>query len=210
MVASLHPWLSLGLAAAVVCAGLILPAALRSGRADPPRPGDDPAPPPEHEPAAGLSFAAEWFDLAPELERALHQALPEARRHAVDLAHAAEPELTLRTDRRTLRAALAALLDQAIRAAPGGKVLLTARREGWVIELALLDDGTSPNPEARRSALRAVTSAIALQGGSLEVTAIPDEGTTVRLRLPAPPPARPETTATPATAPAAPVPLPAG
>lgn len=213
MVAFLVLWVSSGLAAATLCGGLILVRWLPGDRADPEPPADRRTPPADGagDPGvAGRSFTAEWLDLAPELAEALRWATPAARRRGVVLATAVESGLALRTNRSALRAALAALLDQAIAVAAGGKVLLAARREGWMIELAVLDDGPGADPAGRRGALRAVDSAIALQGGSLEITAIPGEGTTVRLRLAAPPAAWPQAAATPDATRAAPMPVAAG
>ena len=206
MLAFLHLLMLLGLVSGTLCGGLILAGFL-------PAPGADPAVPAAEDAApavARLSFAAQWLDLAPELTEAVRRAAPAAARRGVGLATATEPGLALRTDRDALHAALAAVLDQAIAVAAGGQVLLTARRDGWVIELAVLDDGPGVDPAGRHAALRAVDSAMALQGGSLEIAAIAGEGTTVRLRLPAPSSAAPQVGATAETTRADPVPLPVG
>jgi hypothetical protein len=204
MLTALDAWVSLGLLSAVVCGGWVVAGMLRSGMEDRLRPvapardaaaavsGMEPGAPPP-----GLSFAAEWFDPADELAGALGQAAPMARRHAVDLMAAIQPGLRLRMDRTTFRAVLGAVLDQALAAAPGGKLLLTARREGAVVEVAVLDDGAGTDGPSRRAALRAFEQMAGLQGGSLSVTAIPTEGTTVALRMPVPSPL----VATPAAAP---------
>lgn len=206
MVAFLHLLMLLSLASGTLCGGLILAGLL------PAPDGDLAAPAAAHAPpaVARLGFAAQWLDLAPQLTEAVRQAAPAAALRGVGLATAMEPGLALRTDRAALHAALAAVLDQAISVAAGGQVLLTARRDGWVIELAVLDDGPGADPAGRHAALRAVDSAMALQGGSLEIAAIAGEGTTVRLRLPAPAPAAAQVGATGEPTRADPVALPVG
>ena len=180
-------WVFLSVTCVMVCTGLVMSAVVPAKpfmpQVDDPSDGADPG--------AGVT-GAQWLDLAPELGQALRRAAPAAGRFGVGLESAVQPGLALQTDRRALRAALDCVLDQAMQAALGGKVLLTARRDGWVIELAVLDDGPGADAEVRRGALRPVDSAIALQGGSLEIAAVPGEGTTVRLRLPAPAAARPQ------------------
>ncbi len=199
-------WVFLSVTCATVCAGFVLGAMLP---ADPLVPeGHDPSG--DADPGAGPgATGAQWLDLAPELGRALRRAAPTAGRLRVVLASAVQSGLALPTDRRALRAALDGVLEQAMDAAPGGKVLLTARREGWVIEVAVLDDGAGVDPEARRGALRPAESALALQGGSLEIAAVAGEGTTVRLRLPAPGAGRPQAAAPGPATPAATSPAPA-
>jgi hypothetical protein len=146
--------------------------------------------PPDRTDAGPVAPAAQWLELAPELRHALSRAAGAASHLRVVLDSAVQPGLALQTDRRALRAALDGMLEQAMQAAAGGKVLLTGRRDGWMIELAVLDDGPGTDAEIRRGALRPVDSAIALQGGSLEISAVAAEGTTMRLRLPAPAAAR--------------------
>jgi hypothetical protein len=181
----------LGLVSVMVCAGLTCGGMRRTSLAGFPKPASG-AGLPRVEPVAGAvqraawTSAAAWLDLEAEVTRALQRAVPAAARSGVQLVRAAPPGLAVRTDRRTLAAALAAVLEHAIAASPCGKVLLTARRDGPVMEVAVLDDGTAADPATRRAALRPVESSIGLQGGSLEVAAIAGEGTTVRLRLPAP------------------------
>jgi hypothetical protein len=164
-------------------------------------PGADP---PAPEPAAG-------FALEPELRAALHAAAGQAAPGGPAPSIAVAPGLTLRADRRTLRTALAAVLGQAMAAPACEEVLVTARLHGGRMEIAVLDDGPVADVAGRRAALREAEQAIGLQGGSLEIVACPEEGTTVLLRLPVADPTRARAAKpAPRTAAASVAPLPLG
>ena len=128
-------------------------------------------------------------DLAEEMVAALLQAREAAGRAGVRLVSALEPGLVVRGGVRSVREVLEAMLAGAIAATPCGEVLATARRQGANAVLAVLDDGGGADAPAREAFLRDAARAIALRGGSLEISAVGTEGVTVALRLPLPSPA---------------------
>ncbi len=128
-------------------------------------------------------------DLAEEMVAALLQARAAAARAGVRLVSALEPGLVMRGGVRSVREVLEAMLAGAIAATPCGEVLATARRQGANAVLAVLDDGGGADAPAREAFLRDAARAIALRGGSLEISAVGTEGVTVALRLPLPSPA---------------------
>ena len=128
-------------------------------------------------------------DLAEEMVAALLQARAAAGRAGVRLVSALEPGLVVRGGVRPVREVLEAMLAGAIAATPCGEVLATARRQGANAVLAVLDDGGGADAPAREAFLRDAARAIALRGGSLEISAAGTEGVTVALRLPLPSPA---------------------
>ncbi len=76
---------------------------------------------------------------AGELLRAAAGARDPAEQARVDVE--APPDLELRADREHVLAALGELLDNALRAAPQGRVRLSARRDAERVALAVEDDG---------------------------------------------------------------------
>jgi len=139
---------------------------------------------------AGMGVAGDGTtDLAEEMVAALLQARAAAGRAGVRLVSALEPGLVVRGGVRSVREVLEAMLAGAIAATPCGEVLATARRQGANAVLAVLDDGGGADAPAREAFLRDAARAIALRGGSLEISAVGTEGVTVALRLPLPSPA---------------------
>lgn len=108
------------------------------------------------------------------------------------------------TDRKRLAQVLLQILDNAVAASkPGGSIVVTARPDvtskNWV-ELLIIDNGCGMNEEVRRRAtepffttkargsglgLSIAERVVAHHGGTLEIQSSPEDGTTVRIRLPA-------------------------
>ena len=162
----------------------------RRARAMPPAVPETVSAPPGVAISGAAPDAAEGLDLPGELRAVLTAAVPAAGAAGVALDLAVMPGLWLGTDAAALRGAVAAAVAAAIAAPSCTRVLLSARAHGGRVELAILDDGAGTDPTARRAALREAERTIGLQGGSLELHAAAGEGTSVRLRLPVPDPAR--------------------
>ena len=136
---------------------------------------------------AGTGFEAETSLFAP-LARAVAEALePLARTHRVRLSLAVPPDMLVRADPDALRMALRETMLTAMQATLGGKVLVSALRVGAESHVHVTDDGTDADQRAREGMARGAQELIALQGGTLVVTARRGLGTTVTLRLPMPP-----------------------
>ncbi len=148
-------------------------------------------------PATRRPAPAASSGLAQALAAALERAVPLAAASGVALSLATEPGFAPRVNAPVLDAALDSLLAAAVRAAPSGKVLVTARRRGGTVMIAVADDGAVFDAETRRAALRATEQAVALQGGRLELSGLAGEGGTVRLLLPVPVGVRPARAAVP-------------
>jgi signal transduction histidine kinase len=142
----------------------------------------------------GASFASSLLDIRREALEALREVDGLAARHRVRLQIAIQPDLAVRADPRGFRRALIDLLENAIGHAPGGKVLLGARRHGGRVQIAVLDDGQGRDRREQEAVLRPVERIVALHGGTLQIETRPGQGTLVVLRLPeplSPPPAGP-------------------
>ena len=136
---------------------------------------------------AETGFEAETSLFAP-LARAVAEALePLARTHRVRLSLAVPPDMLVRADPDALRMALRETMLTAMQATLGGKVLVSALRVGAESHVHVTDDGTNADQRAREGMARGAQELIALQGGTLVVTARRGLGTTVTLRLPMPP-----------------------
>jgi hypothetical protein len=75
------------------------------------------------------------------------------------------------------------LLDAAVHAAPGSRLLLTAAMHGDRIYVGIMDDMPGADPEARMSGIRNLIERVALRGGALDIDVRPAEGTMMTLRL---------------------------
>ena len=109
---------------------------------------------------------------------------PIARARHVHLRHAVATGLTVRANPRPLRVALTDILLSAIGLAPGGAVLLSARRHGGRVQITVTDDGGGTDEATLAASLRPAEQAVALQGGTVEVRSRPGLGNEVTLRLP--------------------------
>ncbi len=125
------------------------------------------------------------------LSAALQRAAPAAAADGVELMLATQPGLAPRISASILDEALDALLAAALHATPAGKVLVTGRRRGGTVVIAVTDDAARYDADERRATLRSTEQAVALQGGRLEIAGMAGEGTTVQLLLPVPVGVRP-------------------
>lgn len=122
---------------------------------------------------------------------------PGAARLGVRLEMAVQPNLWLHINHASLQAVLVELIGHAARQTPNGRVLTTGARLGGRVQISVMDDGIAVPEPVQQAALRAVMEVIALQGGTLEIEAVPDEGSVLTVRLPPAP-----DTVAPARAPA--------
>ena len=102
----------------------------------------------------------------------------------IDLA--VSPAMTVHADPNVLATALRETMTTAIRATPGGQVLVTAETLGNQLHIRISDDGWGEDQRLRESLVRDAGALIALQGGSVAVHATPGRGTTVTVRIPMP------------------------
>jgi signal transduction histidine kinase len=84
-------------------------------------------------------------------------------------------------------AALADLLEEmlaaVIHAAPVSRILLTAAAHGGNVSISITDDVPNADQDLRRAGVRGLMERVAMRGGALDVDVLPDEGTTMTLRL---------------------------
>ena len=109
-----------------------------------------------------------------------------ARTHWVRIEQAVSAAITVHVDPNALGPALRETMLTAIRAAPGGQVLVTAATLGSQLHIRITDDGPGADQFDREISVRGAGGMIALQGGSIAVEARPGQGTTVIVRLPLP------------------------
>ena len=107
-----------------------------------------------------------------------------ARAHWVRFDVAVKPAMSVQADPNVLGTALRETMTTAIRATPGGQVLVTATTLGSQLHIRIADDGRGDDQWIRESLVRDAGALIALQGGSVVVRATPGRGTTVTMRLP--------------------------
>src|ERR1700733_4978157 len=131
-------------------------------------------------------FVSGTLDVAAEARSVLAQMAAEAAAHLVQLEFAAQADISVHADRYAVRAVLSELVANAVRHAPGGRVLLSAIRLGGRVQIAVIDDGAGPDAAVQEAELREMAQLVALQGGTIDVEAYPGEGTTVLVRLPEP------------------------
>ncbi|MGE4043979.1 MAG: hypothetical protein AB7F35_03940 [Acetobacteraceae bacterium] len=137
------------------------------------------APPPPATAAGGV------FDLEHETRAVIDGRQGVGSRHFVQIRIAIQPDLGAAADPRAYRDVLADVLDSAFRKAPGGCVLVTGRRIGRWIEVAVSDDGPVLDNATHAVQLRHAQEHAALNGWLFSIQARPGYGTTVSLRLPA-------------------------
>jgi hypothetical protein len=133
-----------------------------------------------------LALPSASVDAATEIRDVLTMVDGEAACHGVRLEMAVAPDLWLRTNPVSLRALLVELVRHAIRHTPNGKVLVSAAPLGGRVQIAVMDDGIAEPEAVRQAALREVAQVAALQGGTLEIACMHDQGCVVTVRLPAP------------------------
>jgi len=167
---------------AITCGALLLGGWRRYVLADRDDSGPVGAPLPSFS-LARTPFVGGMLDLAAEVRDVLGQMGPDAARRRVRLEMAVQPDLAVHADPLVLRALLGDLVGNAMRHAPGGRVLLSAARLGGRVEIAVTDDGAGAEAAMQEAALREAGQLVALQGGTIHIEVHPGEGTTVLLRL---------------------------
>ena len=135
---------------------------------------------------SGTRFAAETLNLAAMAQVVAEALEPLAHAHHVRICLAVPQGMTVRADPGALRMALRETLLTAMRATPGGQVMLSALTVGTESHIRITDDGAEARQQRRESMARGAEELIALQGGRLIVVARPGRGTTVTIRLPMP------------------------
>jgi len=171
--------------AVVPVSGLVVLSGLRRPQRDRANAGADRAVMPA-EPAGGcppLPLSIDNLDVEAELHSVLSQCATQAAARYVSFVIAIQPHLIARADPATFRSAVAEIVLDAIDAAEGGSVLVTAMRLGGHITLMVTDDRAGDDASRRESKLRSCAEMIALRGGSLAVEARPGAGTSIILRL---------------------------
>ena len=89
-----------------------------------------------------LTLARERLTLKPLFDDAVNHVAERAQRAGIILAIDCEPSLTLTADRRAVTQILFHLLSNALKfTPPGGRISLSAKREGFATVIAISDDG---------------------------------------------------------------------
>jgi len=140
---------------------------------------------------SGIGFNAVTMDVEHAVREAATASHAAARAKFVQVELALHADILhsgikIRVDPNALRVALETAMGVAIRATPGGQILVTAAPLGRQLHIRIVDDGMNADQRSRESLLRDVETLIALQGGSIVVDAMPGRGTSVTLRLPMP------------------------
>jgi signal transduction histidine kinase len=129
-------------------------------------------------------FEAETMDLSDVLRSMADSLEPLARPRFVRILLAVGPGHMVHADRDALNTMLRETIGTAIRAAPGGQVLISVRTLGTQTHIVVTDDGANADQKLRETLGRAAGELIALQGGTLAIEARAGRGTSVTLRLP--------------------------
>ena len=137
-------------------------------------------------PLDDAGFAGKRIDLSLLLSAVANEMLPMAREIGTRIGIAAGPGWVVHANPEALAVALRRTVEMGVRATPGGSVLLSVFALGGEIQIAVTDDGPGEDRLAREAAVREISLAIALRGGSVTVETRPEKGTTVTLRLLAP------------------------
>ena len=138
-------------------------------------------------PLDGAGTDIERIDLSRLLSTLADAARPLARRTGTRIGLAAGPDRVVFANPAMLEAALREILNAAIYGAPGGMVLVSARARGDETYIAVTDDGLAADLTAREAAAQKIARALAASGGSAAVETHREYGTTVTIRLRAPP-----------------------
>ena len=178
-------WLPAVLMSGVVT-GILLAGGSRRRR---PRAAEQAMAPRETPPPA---VAVGEVDLAGELLGIAEAQGAVAAARRIRLQVALQPGLIVRVDPLAVRAIVGDLLRNAIGHSEGGHVLLGAARHGGRLRITVGDDGIPVDRAEQAADLRDAERLVALQGGTLEISVHPRNGTLVTVRLPdraaAPPP----------------------
>ena len=103
------------------------------------------------------------------------------------LCVAVDGALQVRADPLALRVVLADVIGGAVRRAPCGAVLVSARHHGGRIEISVIDDGAAGAADAAAGLSSSSQDILALHGATLETRPGAHGGTEVSMRLLAPP-----------------------
>ncbi len=122
-------------------------------------------------------------DAAAALRLALKRLAPVMATRFVQAEVAAGFGLRVRMRGAALADLLEEMLGAVIHAAPASRILLTAVEHGGHVAISMTDDIPNADVDVRRAGVRGLMERVALRGGLLDVTARPDEGTTMTLRL---------------------------
>jgi hypothetical protein len=131
-----------------------------------------------------MPFEAQTLQLPEVLRSVAHTLGALATARFVHILLAVNPGQTVHADPVALNAILLETIGTAVRAAPGGQVLVSVRPLGGQMHILVTDDDGSADQNLRESLARGAGDLIALQGGTIAVDARPGRGTTVTLRLP--------------------------
>lgn len=155
--------------------------------------------------AGKFEILCERFDLAPEVEMAVHFVKIAAERAGVSMLVDIDPATDeIMADRRAVRQMLINLFSNAIKFTPaGGEVRLTTRRRGQAVEIAVSDTGAGISPadlkrlgqpfeqtraggqqEGTGLGLSLVKAFMSLHGGDAVLQSVQGVGTSVRLVFP--------------------------
>jgi hypothetical protein len=122
-------------------------------------------------------------DAAAALRLALKRLAPVMAARFVQAEVAAGFGLRVRMRGAALADLLEEMLGTVIHAAPASRILLTVVEQSGQVAISMTDDIPNADIDVRRAGVRGLTERVALRGGHLDVTARPDEGTTMTLRL---------------------------
>ncbi len=140
------------------------------------------------QPGRVLSESASTLNVQLEARAILAGLTELAARRQVRLEIAVHPDLTVHIASHSFHEMLDMLLIHAMDATPGGHVILGGMRHAGRVLIAVIDDGKGVHSDVQRAELRDVEQVVALLGGRMEIDSRPNEGTTILLRLPDPPP----------------------
>jgi hypothetical protein len=170
--------------AAVAASSVVVAAGWRSRhRGGPPGSGvpDDPLWGQADSPSGGGSEAG--AEVWGAIHRALTRVSPLMASQEVTAEVAAPFGLRGQMDGAVLADLLAQVLATCVRAAPGGRLLLTASRVGGGIEVSVTDPAPGADRAIRVAAVRGLMDTVARCGGEMDVAVRPAVGTTVTLRF---------------------------
>ena len=148
----------------------------------------------------GSRFESDTIELETAVRAAADALTHLARADWVRIDFAVARGMMVYVNPSALRTALQETMLTAIRATPGGHVLITAQVLGSQLHIRVTDDGPDTDQPYREALARGAEAVIALQGGSVNVDARSGQCTTVTLRLPLPAETAVETASAPRVA----------